>query len=63
QEKRLLAADRAAFGKMQSLELLRSLRADFARCFEGMPTADLVIDTTAAQPSEAAQRIRDLVAQ
>ena len=63
QEERLVAADRAAFGKMQSLELLRSLRGEFARCLAEMPAADLVIDTTATAPREAAQRIRDLVAQ
>jgi hypothetical protein len=63
QEERLLATDRAAFGKMRSLELLRNLRADFARCLGEMPTADLVIDTTATPPGEAAQRIRQLVAE
>jgi hypothetical protein len=61
QEERLLAADRAAFGKMRSVELLRSLRADFARCLAQMPAPDLTIDTTDTPPGEAAQRIRDLV--
>jgi len=63
QEERVLAADRAAFGKMRSLELLRHLRADFARCLAEMPTADLVIDTTSTPPGEAAQLIRQLVAE
>lgn len=57
QEQRLLSPERAAFGKLTSLPLLRSLRPDLARCFSEMPRADLRIETTHTDPSEAAEAI------
>jgi chloramphenicol 3-O-phosphotransferase len=59
QERRLVAPDRAAFGKTQSLDLLHRLRADFGRCFAEMPAADVSIDTTSTPPRQAALLIRE----
>jgi chloramphenicol 3-O-phosphotransferase len=57
QRRRLVAGNRAAFGKLRSLELFDRLQPDFARCMAAMPPADLVIDSTATPPAEAARRI------
>jgi hypothetical protein len=57
QERRLTEPSRAGFGKMQSIDLLRTLRDDFARCMAAMPAADLTIDTRALSPREAAEQI------
>jgi hypothetical protein len=57
QERRLGAPDRAAFGKMQSPELLRRLANDFAACLAAMPTPALTIDTAAMTPDQAAETI------
>jgi len=58
QERRLVSADRTAFGKMTSVPLLHSLRAEFARCLAEMPPADLTIDATRTTPRDAALKIR-----
>ena len=57
QERRVANADREAFGKLRSLELLHRLRAQFAACETAMPRADLEIDTGALDPTSAAHRI------
>ena len=57
QERRIANADREAFGKLRSLELLHKLRAQFDACDAAMPPADLTIDTGALDPRSAAQRI------
>lgn len=57
QEHRLVADDRAAFGKLRSIELLRALRDDFAACAAAMPAPDLRIDSGATPPDVAADRI------
>jgi hypothetical protein len=57
QETRLTDPSRSGFGKMQSVDLLRSLRDDFARSMAAMPPADLTIDTRALTPREAAGKI------
>jgi len=57
QQRRLVAPDRAAFGKLREPELLAQLSDDFARCMAVMPAAELVIDTGSATPEEAAARI------
>jgi len=61
QEKRLVAADRAMFGKLQSLDLLRELRPAFTACLNTMPPATLRIDTGQNSPSEAASAIIQLI--
>jgi hypothetical protein len=62
QERRLLASSRSAFGKLRSLQLLRDLRAEFARCMAEMPPADLTIDTTVIPPQDTARRIAERMA-
>ena len=57
QERRIVQPSRAAFGKLQSVDLLRRLRADFDASLAAMPPADLTIDTEACSPSQAAERI------
>ena len=57
QERRLVAGDRAAFGKLRSVELLRSLRPGLAACLAAMPAPDLRIDSGATPASDAADRI------
>ena len=57
QERRLASEDRSAFGKLQSIQLLRQLRADYARCMSNMPPAALAIDTSMVSPAEAAAQI------
>ncbi|MGK6311354.1 AAA family ATPase [Variovorax sp. DT-64] len=57
QEKRLTAASRAEFGKLQSLEILRSLRDQFELSERAMPTPQLIVDTSMVEPSTAARNI------
>ncbi len=57
QERRLTNPSRAAFGKLQSVELLRSLRAELDAAFAAMPAAELTLDTGALSPDESAARI------
>jgi len=59
QEQRLGNADRAAFGKLRSVELLRQLRRDFDVCMKSMPPAALTVDTSATSPDEAARQIAE----
>ena len=61
QEKRLIAADRAMFGKLQSLDLLRELRPAITACMNAMPPAALRIDTVQTTPGEAAESITQLI--
>jgi hypothetical protein len=57
QERRLVDPTRAAFGKLRSPEILRSLRASMAACMKAMPSPAIRIDTGAATPAEAADAI------
>jgi hypothetical protein len=57
QERRLTDPSRAAFGKLQSLDVLLSLQAAFARCMAEMPAPDLAIDTGSTSPFLAATQI------
>jgi hypothetical protein len=57
QERRLVAEDRALFGKLRSVELLRSLHDACADCTAAMPGPDLAIDTASVTPSAAADAI------
>ncbi|NWG54209.1 MAG: shikimate kinase [Hydrogenophilaceae bacterium] len=61
QEARIANADRARFGKLRDVGLLRALHADFAACEAAMPQPDLVIDTSMTAPAEAAERIHALL--
>lgn len=51
---RLVAADRATFGKLRSLELLAELRDAFDASMAAMPTPALRIDTDTTTPEAAA---------
>lgn len=57
QDARIANADRAAFGKLRSLDLLRDLRGQFEAAEAAMPAARLTIDTGVTTPAEAARRI------
>ncbi len=57
QERRIVQPSRAAFGKLQSVDLLRRLRAEFDASLAAMPPAALTIDTEACTPPQAAERI------
>jgi hypothetical protein len=57
QERRLAAPDRAAFGKLQSLDLLRRLRSEFGVCLAAMPEPAVTIDTAAFEPAAATEAI------
>lgn len=62
QERRLTAPSRAAFGKLQSPELLRSLRESMSAAMQAMPRPALQIDTDAMAPEQAADAICRLLA-
>ena len=55
-ERRIVQPSRAACGKLQSVDLLRRLRAEFDASLAAMPPADLTIDTEACSPPQAAER-------
>lgn len=57
QERRLVAPDRAAFGKLRSPELLRQLRPGMAASLALMPPPDLSIDTGKISAADAAALI------
>lgn len=57
QERRLGNVDRAAFGKLRSIDLLRELRDQFAACDAAMPTPALTVDTDRHGPDAAARLI------
>jgi hypothetical protein len=59
QEQRIGNPDRAEFGKLRSLDLLRELRDQLAACEAAMPFADLTIDTGVTDPSTASRLIAD----
>jgi chloramphenicol 3-O-phosphotransferase len=59
QEERLTAPSRAAYGKLQSVELLRELRAQFEAAERAMPRGEVVVDTSAVAPAEAARAIAE----
>jgi hypothetical protein len=57
QDARLGSSDRAAFGKLRSLDLLSDLRPGIAACMAAMPEPALRIDTGSTSPAEAADKI------
>ncbi len=57
QDRRLNAPSRSAFGKLTSLDLLHSLRAQFDVAMDAMPAPLLTIDTAQTGPAEAADAI------
>jgi len=57
QERRLMRPDRADFGKLQDMDLLRARRDSFVQCMAQMPPPDLRIDTGLYRPAEAAVQI------
>ncbi|WP_129794256.1 AAA family ATPase [Sphingosinicella sp. CPCC 101087] len=56
QERRLVDPSRREFAKLKSVDLLRELRAkfDIGACEAAMPQPELIVDTTAWAPPEAA---------
>lgn len=61
QERRLGNPDRAAFGKLRSLDLLRELRSALTACEAAMPEPVLTLDTARTTPAEAARSIARLL--
>lgn len=59
QEERLTAPSRAEFGKLQSLDLLRELRTQFEASERAMPRGQVIIDTSALDPVDAARSIAE----
>jgi hypothetical protein len=59
QERRIGNADRAEFGKLRSLDLLRKLQSQFTACEAAMPPAALTIDTGVTDPATASRMIAD----
>jgi len=59
QERRIDAASRSAFGKLNPLTQLRQLRAAGAFDFPPLPDCGFTIDTEANTPAQAAARICD----
>jgi hypothetical protein len=59
QERRIGNPDRAAFGKLRSLDLLRELRQQLIVSMAAMPPAALTIDTAATTPAAASRLIAD----
>lgn len=57
QDDRIADPERAAFGKLRSRDLLRTIRDDGDRCMAAMPTPALTIDTGLLSPQDAADRI------
>lgn len=54
---RIANTDRAAFGKLRDIDLLRTLQPQFAACEAAMPRPHITIDTATTAPAAAATRI------
>ena len=59
QERRIGNPDRAAFGKLRSLDVLRELQDQFTASEAAMPPAAFTIDTGATKPTAASRLIAD----
>lgn len=57
QERRLVAPDRAQYGKLRSLDLLHQLANVFSSCMALMPRPAITIDTSRLAPDQAAEKI------
>ncbi|MFP5077012.1 hypothetical protein ACLE20_06860 [Rhizobium sp. YIM 134829] len=57
QERRLVEPERAAFGKLRSVELLRSLSTSMDEAMDAMPKPAVRIDTTSTSARQAADLI------
>jgi hypothetical protein len=57
QERRLMRPDRASFGKLRSVDLLRRLRDDLVACTAAMPAPTLTVDTSIVEPEETVTMI------
>lgn len=62
QARRLVNPSRAAFGKLQSPEILRSLQASMDACMQRMPEPAVRLDTGSLTPNEAADAILAVMA-
>ncbi|MDI1295925.1 MAG: shikimate kinase [bacterium] len=61
QERRLVEVDRAKFGKLRSIDILRQIREDCRPCMDAMPSPAIRIQTDAVTPAQAAQAIAALI--
>ncbi|WP_296598376.1 AAA family ATPase [Phenylobacterium sp.] len=61
QDRRIEASSREAFGKLRSLDLLRTLRRQGAFDYPELP-AEIVLDTSQMSPESAAARIAERLA-
>jgi len=57
QERRIVGADRRAYRKLRSVEVLRELRPQFEAFEAAMPVPIVTVDTAAVLPAEAARSI------
>lgn len=57
QDRRLVDPNRAAFGKLRSLDILHDLRTSMNACMQAMPSPALRIATGAMTPAVAADAI------
>lgn len=57
QERRLVAPERAQYGKLRSLDLLHQLGHVFSSCMALMPKPAITIDTSRLAPGQAAEKI------
>lgn len=58
---RIANADRGQFGKLRDADLLKANFEQFEQCISDMPKPDLIIDTQATDPDDAAQQIVSLI--
>lgn len=61
QIERIANTDRANFGKLRDLDILKANLDQFEACTDAMPTADIRIDTAQAAPDRAAEMIAEIV--
>jgi hypothetical protein len=61
QERRFLDEERAEFGKMRDLSLLRALRPRFDTCMASMPQPAPTLDVSDLTPTESAEAIARLM--
>jgi len=59
QERRLTAPSRLEYGKIRSVEVLRSLRDRCTTCEAAMPRPAMTLDTEAADPAHSARLIAE----
>jgi hypothetical protein len=61
QERRLIRADRASFGKLRSVDILREIRDDCSACMAAMPNPALTLRTDLMASDSAAEAVIRLI--